>query len=254
MAFEQPECHHRVRADPRGPRVSPVRSASAGRSRARRERLEQAELARREQVLRGHEPRCHGHDRLRREWSGHGVLRCRSGGERAARLGSPGIPNTGDPAAASQICGFPRTGGWLADHVDQAAAVGPATRSRGWPGPRPTGSRLSRRRRGARRVGAVHRTAGTRRPGHRAVHRQPQRERRLLRHVAGRARVRDRRRQQVVVPRPQRATGGRDEHRHARPALAQRPSSLPRRLRGGGRAARRVRRRRHVLGRRRVAA
>ena len=67
-------------------------------------------------------------------------------------------------------------------------------------------------------------------------------------HVAGRARVRDRRRQQVVVPRPQRPPRGRDQHRHPRPAHAQRPPPLARRLRHRRRAARRVRRRRHATG------
>ena len=52
------------------------------------------------------------------------------------------------------------------------------------------------------------------------------RERRLLGDLAGRARVRDRGRQQVVVPRPQRPTRRRHQHRHPRRPLAQRPAPL----------------------------
>ena len=127
--------------------------------------------------------------------------------------------------------------------VSQTACVAPAPRSCGWrararldhvldaghrdpPAGRPVRSQL----------------LAHGRPGHRPVHRQPQSEHRLLRVLAGRARVRRRGREQVVVPRSQRTGCRRDQHRHARRPVPQRPAPLRRGLRDRGRAARLVRR------------
>ncbi len=109
---------------------------------------------------------------------------------------------------------------------------------------------LQRRRRG--RAGDRHPLRRLllphRRPGNHSVHRERQPERRLLRVLAGPPRVRHRGRQQVVLPRPQRPDRGGDQHRHPRRPVPVDPAPVPRGLRLRRRAARVVRRRRHLLG------
>ncbi len=211
------------------------------------EGLEDAELARREQVLAGHEALRDLEDPIGRHVSmgsdigghlcGRHTLSLR-GGARGRHPRILGGPRHTRRATLQNVAGalILRVRDDIQRVRARAADVGGL-----WSG-------RCRRTRGRHPVRRLLLPYGRSRDD--PVHRQREPERRLLRLMARPPRVRRRRRQQVVLPRPQWPDRGGDQHRHPRRPVPLHPASVPPGLRFRRRAARLTRRRRHLLGRR----